>query len=102
MSRRSVWKNPYVDYNLVKACKAIERDYEHKAKNGGGNDKKKCIKTMARSTTIVPGFIGYTFLVYNGKQYIPVKISSEMLGHKIGEFSPTRKHSVHNFEKKKK
>ncbi len=76
---RSVSKGPYVDRNLLR--KVIEQKET-------GDDEP--IKTWSRSCTIVPEFIGHTFLVYNGKKFVPVRATEEMIGHKLGEFSKTR------------
>ncbi len=72
-------KTPYVDEKVYKKVQKIIQT----------NDKK-VIKTWARSCTIIPEFIGFTFLVHNGKKFIPVYITEQMIGHKLGEFSPTR------------
>ena len=81
---RSLKKGPYVDEKLMKKVK--------KAKDSGD---KKPIKTWARSSTITPEMIGLTFLVHNGKDFINVFIEENMVGHKLGEFSPTRKFISH-------
>ena len=78
---RSLKKGPYINQKLLKKMKKI--------------GPKKPIKTWARDCTIVPEMIGYTFLVHNGKDFIPVKIREEMVGHKLGEFSPTTKFVKH-------
>ena len=76
---RSLKKGPFVDEKLMKKVQvAIET-----------NDKKM-IKTWSRRSTIVPEFIGFTFAVHNGKTFIPVYVTANMVGHKLGEFSPTR------------
>lgn len=81
---RSLKKGPFVDEKLLmKAQKAI---------NSGD---KKPIRTWARSSTIIPEMVGLTFAVHNGKEHIPVFIVEEMVGHKLGEFSPTRKFRRH-------
>ena len=81
---RSVWKGPFVDaYLLKKAEKAKE------------SNKNEVIKIWSRRSTILPQFVGLTFGVYNGKKFIPVLVSEEMIGHKFGEFSPTRTFSGH-------
>ena len=59
------------------------------------------IKTWSRKSTIIPEFVGFSFLIYNGKKFIPIKISEEMVGHKLGEFSPTRQFSGHTPADKK-
>lgn len=76
---RSVWKGPFVDgYMLKKAAKVKE------------SGRNEVIKTWSRRTTILPDFVGLTFGVYNGKKFIPVLVTEHMIGHKLGEFSPTR------------
>ncbi|MFO1186431.1 MAG: 30S ribosomal protein S19 [Alphaproteobacteria bacterium] len=88
---RSIWKGPFVDgYLLAKAQKAH------------GSGRKDVIKTWSRRSTIVPQFVGLTFGVYNGKKFIPVLVSEEMVGHKLGEFSPTRTFHSHSGDKKAK
>ncbi len=84
MSHRSSKKGPYVDAKLVKKVAAL---------NAIG--QKKIIKTWARSCQIPPEFVGHTFGVHNGKQHIPVFVSENMVGHRLGEFSPTRKFRAH-------
>jgi small subunit ribosomal protein S19 len=82
---RSSWKGPFVDgYILMKAVAAR------------GSQRKDVIKTWSRRTTILPQFVGLTFGVYNGKKHIPVLITEEMVGHKLGEFSPTRTFTGHS------
>ena len=76
---RSLKKGPYIDLKLLKKVEAM---------NASG--EKKVIKTWARNSDIPPEFVGHTFGVYNGKQFIPVFVSENMVGHKLGEFSPTR------------
>ena len=76
---RSVWKGPFVEESLIKKVE--------KQKN---ESQKRPIKTWSRKSTIIPEFIGVSFLIYNGKKFIPVTISEDMVGHKLGEFSPTR------------
>lgn len=79
---RSLKKGPYVDEKLLKKVKAL------------GNDKK-IIKTWARSSAISPEMVGHTFAVHNGKDHISVFVSEDMVGHKLGEFSLTRKFRGH-------
>ncbi len=81
---RSAKKGPYVD---VKLLKKIDRQ------NNAG--QKKIIKTWARNSVVSPEFVGHTFAVHNGKQHIPVFVTENMVGHKLGEFSPTRKFKGH-------
>ena len=76
---RSVWKGPFVEESLIKKVEKQKLD-----------PKKMPIKTWSRKSTIIPEFIGVSFLIYNGKKFIPVTISEDMVGHKLGEFSPTR------------
>ena len=87
---RSVWKGPFVDPSLIKK---VEKLKEQSTKNP--------IKTWSRKSTIIPEFIGHSFLIHNGKKFIPIKISEEMVGHKLGEFSPTRQFSGHTPADKK-
>ena len=87
---RSVWKGPFVDPSLLK-----------KVENLKNQAKPMPIKTWSRRCTIVPEFVGISFLIYNGKKFIPIKISEEMVGHKLGEFSPTRQFSGHTPADKK-
>jgi len=82
---RSLKKGPYVDKNLLK--KIIDLD---------NKNEKKVIKTWSRRSTIVPEFIGHTFAVHNGKKFIPVYVTENMVGHKLGEFSPTRIFRTHS------
>lgn len=76
---RSMKKGPYVDEKLAKKVS--------KQKQSGARDP---IKTWARSCTVTPDFVGHTFMVHNGKQHLKVYVTEEMVGHKLGEFSPTR------------
>ena len=85
---RSLKKGPFVDAYLLKKIEAL-----------GG--KKQVIKTWSRRSTIFPQFIGHTFAVYNGKKHIPVYVTEEMVGHKLGEFAPTRTFYGHGKEAKK-
>ena len=87
---RSVWKGPFVDPSLIK-----------KVENLKNQSNKSPIKTWSRKSTIIPEFIGVSFLIYNGKKFIPIRISEEMVGHKLGEFSPTRQFSGHTPADKK-
>jgi small subunit ribosomal protein S19 len=87
---RSVWKGPFVDgYLLQKA----EKSRKSKKRN-------EIIKTWSRRSTILPQFVGITFSVYNGKKFIPVLVTEDMIGHKFGEFSPTRTYYGHAADKK--
>ena len=76
---RSVWKGPFVEKTLIK-----------KAKKTQESGKREVIKTWSRRSTIMPDFVGLTFGVYNGQKFIPVTVTENMVGHKFGEFSPTR------------
>ncbi len=88
---RSVWKGPFVDgYLLSKA---------EKVRNSGRNE---VIKTWSRRSTILPQFVGLTFGVYNGKKFIPVLVTENMIGHKMGEFAPTRTFYGHAADNKAK
>ena len=87
---RSVWKGPFVDPSLLKKVEKLK-----------SQAKPVPIKTWSRKSTIIPEFIGISFLIYNGKKFIPIKISEEMVGHKLGEFSPTRQFSGHTPADKK-
>jgi small subunit ribosomal protein S19 len=89
---RSLKKGPFVDTSLMKKVMAAQ---------GEGNSNK-VIKTWSRSTTIVPEFIGLTFAVHNGKKFIPVYVTDNMIGHKLGEFALTRTFNGHGADKKKK
>tara|TARA_B100000586_G_scaffold190733_1_gene140365 strand:- start:332 stop:601 length:270 start_codon:yes stop_codon:yes gene_type:complete len=86
---RSLKKGPYIDPKL-----------ENKVKEMGKGTKKKVIKTWSRRSTISPLFVGYTFAVHNGNKFIPVYITENMVGHKLGEFSPTRIFRQHSGDRK--
>jgi len=86
---RSVKKGPYVQDALMTKVSTMN------AKN-----EKRVIKTWSRRSTILPQFVGLTFGVYNGKKFIPVNVTEEMVGHKLGEFAPTRTFSSHSGDKK--
>jgi small subunit ribosomal protein S19 len=90
---RSLKKGPYVDFSLLKKVIEIQE---------GDKKGNKVIKTWSRRSTIVPEFIGLTFAVHNGKKFIPVFVTDQMIGHKLGEFSPTRTFHGHGADKKKK
>ncbi len=87
---RSAKKGPYVDAKLLKRLERLD-----------ASGRKEPIKTWARRSTISPDFIGHTFLVHNGKVHISVYVSDEMVGHKLGEFSPTRTFRGHGARGKK-
>ena len=86
---RSLKKGPFVDESLMKKVKAVNE-----------SGKKEVIKTWSRRSTIFPEFIGHTFAVHNGKEFIPVYVTEDMVGHKLGEFSLTRKFGGHGADKK--
>ena len=86
---RSIWKGPFVDGHLLQKAEV--------ARESGRND---VIKTWSRRSTILPQFVGLTFGVYNGQKFIPVLVSENMVGHKLGEFSPTRQYYGHSGDRK--
>ena len=88
---RSSWKGPFVDRYLLKKAEAAQ-----------GSTRKDVIKIWSRRSTILPQFVGLTFGVYNGKKHSPVLVSEDMVGHKFGEFSPTRTYYGHTADKKAK
>jgi small subunit ribosomal protein S19 len=88
---RSVWKGPFFDRYLIEKAE--------KVRSSGRSD---VIKTWSRRSTIIPQFVGLTFGVYNGKKFVPVSVSENMVGHKFGEFSPTRTYYGHGADKKAK
>ncbi len=88
---RSVWKGPFVDLYLLK-----------KAETAQEATKAAPIKTWSRRSTILPQFVGLTFSVYNGHKFIPVSVNEDMVGHKLGEFAPTRTYYGHGADKKGK
>jgi len=81
---RSIRKGPFVAYHLLKKIDAMNKD-----------EKKITIKTWSRASTILPSMIGHTIAIYNGKQHIPIFISEQIVGHKLGEFAPTRTFRSH-------
>ena len=87
---RSVWRGPFVDPSLIKKVEKLKNKTD-----------KQPIKTWSRKSTIIPEFVGHSFLIHNGKKFIPIKISEEMVGHKLGEFSPTSQFSGHTPADKK-
>ncbi len=87
---RSIKKGPYVQDSLLRKL-----DLE---KVGGS---RKVVKTWSRRSTIIPEFVGYTFAVHNGKKFIPVFVTENMVGHKLGEFAPTRTYYGHGADKKR-
>ncbi len=82
---RSLKKGPFVDEHLMKKVEALD-----------AANRKEIIKTWSRRSTIYPIFVGHTFAVYNGKEHISVYVTEDMVGHKLGEFAPTRKYSGHH------
>jgi small subunit ribosomal protein S19 len=88
---RSVWKGPFVDGYLIKKAEVMIQ-----------SGKNQIIKTWSRRSTIIPKFVGVTFGVHNGHKFIPVLVKEEMVGHKLGEFSPTRTYYGHGADKKAK
>ena len=86
---RSVWKGPYFDITLYKKVKKSKEE-----------NSKSPIKTWSRRSTIIPDCVGVTLSVYNGKSFIPVFVTEDMVGHKLGEFSPTRVFKGHSGDKK--
>jgi len=88
---RSVKKGPFVDGHLMKKLDEARQ-----------NQGKKVVKTWSRRSTVIPDMVGLTFAVHNGKKFIPVFISENMVGHKLGEFSPTRTFHAHSGDRKTK
>ena len=88
---RSVWKGPFVDGFLLKKAET--------SRNSGRNE---VIKTWSRRSTILPQFVGLTFGVHNGHKFLPVLVTENMVGHKLGEFAPTRTYYGHAADKKAK
>ena len=87
---RSVWKGPFVEESLIKKVEKVKND-----------PNRKPIKTWSRKSTIIPDFVGFSFLIYNGKKFIPITVSEDMVGHKFGEFAPTRQFFGHTPADKK-
>ncbi|MBL0333672.1 MAG: 30S ribosomal protein S19 [Chlorobiota bacterium] len=86
---RSLKKGPYIDHNIAKKITELN-----------AQNQKKVLKTWARACTITPDFIGHTFAVHNGNKFIPVFVSDGMIGHKLGEFAPTRSFRSHSGNKR--
>ncbi|MBS1150022.1 MAG: ribosomal protein [Myxococcaceae bacterium] len=86
---RSIYKGPFVDLHLTKKVQDMVKA-----------SKKSVIKTWSRRSTILPEFVGHTFAVHNGRKFIPVFVTENMVGHKLGEFAPTRTFVGHSAEKK--
>ena len=87
---RSIKKGPFVDDHLMKKVEAQD-----------GSEKKQVIKTWSRRSTIFPNFIGHTFAVHAGRKHVPVYVTEDMVGHKLGEFAPTRTFKGHAADDKK-
>ena len=87
---RSLKKGPFIDQKLMKKIKIMSE-----------SKKKQVIKTWSRRSTIGPQFVGFTFAVHNGRKFIPIYVTENMVGHKLGEFSPTRTFHVHSGDRKK-
>ena len=87
---RSVWKGPFVHPSLLKKIDKLK-----------SSQNKKPIKTWSRKSTIIPDFVGHSFMIHNGKSFIPITVSEEMVGHKLGEFAPTRTFKGHTPADKK-
>jgi len=88
---RSVWKGPFVDGYLLKKLEKV-----------AASGRNEIIKTWSRRSTILPDFVGKTFGVHNGKVFVPVVVNENMVGHKLGEFAPTRTFTGHGSDKKTK
>ncbi len=86
---RSLKKGPFVDYTLLDKVMAAKE-----------SSNKKMIKTWSRRSTILPEMVGFTIAVHNGKSFIPVFVTENMVGHKLGEFSPTRTFKMHSGDRK--
>ena len=86
---RSVKKGPFIDRHLIKKVEDMNRQ-----------NQKKVVKTWSRRSTIVPELVGHTFAVHNGRKFIPVFVTENMVGHKLGEFAPTRTFHGHTGDKK--
>jgi small subunit ribosomal protein S19 len=87
---RSLKKGPFVDDHLVKKVDALN----------AANEKKKVIKTWSRRSTIIPDMVGHTIAVHDGRKHVPVYVTESMVGHKLGEFSPTRTFKYHAGQEK--
>ena len=86
---RSIKKGPFCDEHLMNKVEKMNQE-----------NKKKVIQTWSRRSTIFPQFVGHTIAVYNGKEHVPVYITEDMVGHKLGEFAPTRTYRGHEKDKK--
>ena len=87
---RSIWKGPFVDLHVLKKAEGAQE----------AGSRAGPIKTWSRRSTILPQFVGLTFNVYNGRKFVPVSVNEDMVGHKLGEFSPTRTFTSHSGDKK--
>ena len=87
---RAVWKGPFVEESLIKKVEKLKNE-----------TNKKPIKTWSRKSTIIPDFVGFSFLIHNGRKFISITISEDMVGHKLGEFAPTRTFTGHTPADKK-
>ena len=87
---RSVWKGPFVEARLLKKAEAAH-----------ASGKKQVIKTWSRRSTVIPQFVGLTFGIHNGKKHIPIFITEGMIGHKLGEFAPSRNFHGHSGREKR-
>ncbi|NBJ70545.1 MULTISPECIES: 30S ribosomal protein S19 [Clostridia] len=87
---RSLKKGPFADDHLMKKVEALNE-----------SDKKQVIKTWSRRSTIFPNFVGHTIAVYDGRKHVPVYVTEDMVGHKLGEFAPTRTFKGHSGDDKK-
>lgn len=88
---RSVWKGPFVDPHVFK-----------KAERAQAAGSRQVIKIWSRRSVVLPQFVGLTFGVYDGRKHIPVRVTEEMIGHKFGEFAPTRRFTGHSGDKRAK
>ena len=86
---RAIWKGPFVEESLIKKVEKQKKD-----------TNRKPIKTWSRKSTIIPEFVGSSFLIYNGRKFIPLTISEDMVGHKLGEFVLTRTFRIHSGDRK--
>ena len=87
---RAIWKGPFVEESLIKKVEKQQNQVN-----------RKPIKTWSRKSTIIPEFVGFSFLIYNGRKFIPLTVSEDMVGHKLGEFAPTRQFFGHTPADKK-
>eukprot|EP00466_Bigelowiella_natans_P004186 jgi/Bigna1/86255/estExt_fgenesh1_pg.C_90126 len=92
---RSAWKGPYFEIDLLYAARKAQEDLQALRRAGKAVIQKDAIRTQSRRSTIIPEFVGLRFEIHNGKDYKPITITEDMIGHKLGEFSPTRKRAIH-------